>query len=671
MPWRRVGSAGIVLVGALSLVWSSWITVAAHRQRAEVELAQVNVLVLVWCGLTLALFFLVLRHERSIRLLRGQEAAQRCTEKELRESEELFRLTADSAPVLIWMSGPDKLCTYFNRPWLDFTGRTREQEMGNGWAEGVHDDDLSRCWNTYVKAFDGRRDFEMEYRLRRHDGEFRWILDRGVPRFSPAGDFLGYIGSCVDITDRKQIEERLLHHALHDPLTDLPNRTLFLDRLDMAMRRTARNENLRFAVLFIDLDRFKLINDSLGHMLGDELLKAIADRLRKSLRPFDTVARLGGDEFALLLDGLEEEAQASRIALRIQQALEHPFDIVGQEVFSSASIGIALSAASYSRPEDLLQDADTAMYRAKSGGRSRHAVFDPVMHQRAVSQLKIEAALRGAVSRQELALFYQPVVELATGRIVGSEALLRWQHPELGLLGPEAFLPVAEETGAIQQLGHWVLREASRQLRDWYAAVPAAAGLKVFVNLHALQVVPRILAAQIEQVLADTGLTAASLGLEIVESALLRETDASLQTLRELRDLGLNLCIDDFGTGYSSLAYLHRFPVHTLKIDRAFVSTLRGDDEATIVASITSLAHSLRLDVVAEGVETEFQLETVRRLGCDFAQGFLFSRPVDSAAAATLLTTRPAPWMHYFTGEAGRSERPAHRRDPAMVRTGE
>jgi diguanylate cyclase (GGDEF)-like protein/PAS domain S-box-containing protein len=573
---------------------------------------------------------------------------RRRRDEALRESEERFRLTADAAPVLIWMSGVDKLCSYFNRPWLEFTGRTLEQEIGNGWTEGVHWDDLDACWHTYVNAFDARQELSMEYRLRRHDGEYRWIFDRGVPRFSPAGDFLGYIGSCVDITDRKQTEERLLHNALHDPLTGLPNRTLFLDRLEMAMRRNARQGDLHFAVLFVDLDRFKLINDSLGHMLGDELLKAIAGRLRTCLRPVDTVARLGGDEFALLLEGLQEEALASRIALRIQQELEHPFEIAGHEVFSSASIGIALSAESYSRSEDLLRDADTGMYRAKSEGRSRHAIFDPVMHQRAVSQLKIEAGLRGALRRQELELFYQPIVELATGRIVGAEALLRWHHPELGLLGPDSFLASAEETGLIPQLGRWVLREACRQLRAWQRELPGAAGLKMYVNLHALQLMQRLLAAQIVEVLGDAGLDASSLGLEIVEGALLNETTAVHETLRELRDLGLTLCIDDFGTGYSSLSYLHRFPVTTLKIDRSFVSTLRGDAKAPIVESVTSLAHSLRLDVVAEGVETELQLATVRQLGCDFAQGFLFSPPVDGAAATALLLAQPAPWLRYF-----------------------
>jgi diguanylate cyclase (GGDEF)-like protein/PAS domain S-box-containing protein len=569
-------------------------------------------------------------------------------EEELRESEERFRVMADSAPVLIWMAGTDKLCLYFNRPWLEFTGRSLAQEMGNGWVEGVHRDDLGRCWNTFVTAFDERREFVMEYRLLRHDGEFRWILDRGVPRFSPSGEFLGYIGSCVDIHDRKNSEHQLVHNALHDPLTDLPNRTLFLDRLELAMRRSERRGEARFAVLFIDLDRFKRINDSLGHTLGDELLKAIATRLRKCVRPADTVARLGGDEFALLVEELSDEAQASRIALRIHQDLEHPFELEGHEVFSSASIGITLWSDSYSQPEELLRDADTAMYRAKSDGRSRHTVFQPAMHQRAMSQLKIEGELHGAVRRQELELFYQPIIELASGRMVGAEALLRWQHPELGLLSPDAFLPAAEETGIMPQIGAWVLGEACRQLRTWQQTFTAAADLKVYINLHALQFAQRALAAEIARVLTETGLEPASLGLEIVESALLGETEAAHETLRELRALGLNLCIDDFGTGYSSLSYLHRFPVTTLKIDRSFVSTIRGGSEAAIVGSVTSLAHSLGFDVVAEGVETELQLETVRRLGCDFAQGFLFSRPVDRLATAALLAARPSPWMHLF-----------------------
>ncbi len=474
---------------------------------------------------------------------------------------------------------------------------------------------------------------------------------------APSGQELRLIESAAHFAaiavEASQARERLVHSALHDPLTDLPNRTLFLDRLEMALRRSRRREGALFAILFIDIDRFKLINDSLGHVLGDELLRAIAARLRQGLRPTDTVARLGGDEFALLLEDLEEEAQAARIALRIHQDFELPFEIGGQEVFSSASVGITLSSPGYSQPEELLRDADTAMYRAKVAGRGRHAVFDPEMHERALSQLKIESALHRALQQNELLLHYQPIVDLVEGGIVGFEALLRWQHPQFGLLAPEAFLGVAEDSGLMPQIGRWVLCEACRQTRFWQESCAGAGDLRISVNVHAVQFLPRSLTESVMEALAASGLSADYLRLEITEDVVLLDSEAALVTVQELRGLGLGVCLDDFGTGYSSLSYLARFPVTTLKIDRSFVRGLHRRLEGAIVASVASLAHSLGLDVVAEGIETPRQLAAVRALGCALGQGFLFSPPLDPVEAEALLGC-PLPWRKRFAGPGQR-----------------
>jgi diguanylate cyclase (GGDEF)-like protein/PAS domain S-box-containing protein len=465
----------------------------------------------------------------------------------------------------------------------------------------------------------------------------------------PAQPEIQLIESAARLTalaiEAARTRDRLIHNALHDPLTGLPNRTLFLDRLQMTMERAGRPESARsFAVLFIDLDRFKLVNDSLGHLLGDELLQAITARLKRCLRRGDTLARFGGDEFALLLEDLEGEEKAIEMARGILESLEVPFRIGGEEVFSSASVGIALSAAAYGGPEELLRDADTAMYRAKAQGRSGYAVFHPSMHQRAVSQLKIESALRRAVDRGELRLHYQPIVELTGGRIRGFEALVRWEHPELGLLRPDSFLGVAEEIGIIPRLGEWVLAEACRQLREWQGISPAAGTLKINVNLHALQL-SGTLVRSIERTLWDTGLAAESLNLELTEHAMMREAEGAIATLKRIREMGAGVCLDDFGTGYSSLSYLVRFPVTTLKIDRSFVGSIRRPGESVaIVETIRSLARTLNLEVVAEGLETAPQLAALRALDCDCAQGYLFSPPVPPDLAAALVGVLP-PWL--------------------------
>jgi diguanylate cyclase (GGDEF)-like protein len=441
-----------------------------------------------------------------------------------------------------------------------------------------------------------------------------------------------------DITDRKRAEEQLLHDAFHDALTGLPNRALFMDHVKMAIQRSRRSGNRLFAALFLDLDRFKIINDSLGHMVGDQLLVGIAHRLEMCLRPGDTVARLGGDEFTILLEDLATSDDALDVARRVQEAVTQPFNIGGHEVFTTASIGIALSNTGYERAEDLLRDADTAMYRAKLLGKKRHVVFDKEMHDRAMELLQIETDLRRAISRKEFFLNYQPIVSLETGKVSSFEALVRWRHPERGLVMPSEFIPVAEETGLIVPLGLWVLNEACRQMHEWQKLQRADEHVTVSVNLSSRQFSQADLIDQVSAALRDSGLRAGSLKLEITESMVMENIDTAIGMLTQLRGLGVGLSIDDFGTGYSSLSYLHRFPIDTLKIDRSFVTQMTDNTEnAEIVRTIVTLARSLNMDVIAEGVETREQLGQLSDLGCDYGQGYLFSRPVGATQALELL----------------------------------
>jgi diguanylate cyclase (GGDEF)-like protein/PAS domain S-box-containing protein len=444
-----------------------------------------------------------------------------------------------------------------------------------------------------------------------------------------------------EVTERKRVEERLLHDALHDVLTGLPNRLFFMERLAQAMARAKRHSEQTFAVLFMDLDRFKLVNDSLGHPAGDELLGGVARRLLGCLRPSDTVARFGGDEFAVLLEDLKGPAGATRVAERIQGAVATPFSLGGHEVFTGASIGIALPSGLEETPEELLQNADTAMYRAKASRDSRCEVFDWGMHAELLERLQTEMGLRRAVERGEFRLHYQPIVSLRTGRIAGFEALLRWEHPERGLLAPAAFMEVAEETGLILPMGRWVLAEACRALRGWQAEFPGVP-LSVSVNLSVRQLRQEGLADEVRATLEETGVDARALKLEITESVIMEKAEAATATLEALRALGVQLHMDDFGTGYSSLSYLHRLPLHALKVDRSFVGRMDGDFRTgQLVRTIIPLAHTLGLAVVAEGVETASALGILRGLRCEYAQGYYFSLPLEAAGVRTLLATDP------------------------------
>jgi len=462
------------------------------------------------------------------------------------------------------------------------------------------------------------------------------LVTKGVYR-DHRGFALGLLRIARDITERKSAEAQLAHDALHDPLTGLPNRSRFLDDLSVSISRVRRKPSYLFAVLFLDLDRFKVINDSLGHAVGDELLACFARTLKTWLRPSDLVARLGGDEFTILLDGMDGPEDATRVAERIEAGLRNSLKIGDREVFASVSIGIALSTSGYERPEDVIRDADLALYRAKAAGRGRYALFDVEMHAKAMEHLQLETDLRRAVERQEFRMVYQPIIALDTRRLLGFEALIRWQHPTRGLLSPAAFLGVADETGLMVPIGRWCLRECCTQLAAWTAENDEASALTMSCNVSSRQLMHPQLLSYVREALSASGLEPARLRIEITESVIMEHAEAAASRLRELRDMGVQLDMDDFGTGYSSLSYLQSFPLHAVKIDRSFIERMRGGQNAEIVKAILTLGRNLGLEVVAEGVETGEQDQLLLDMGCPCAQGFLFSHPIQAEEAAKLI----------------------------------
>ncbi|NET36408.1 MAG: EAL domain-containing protein [Cyanothece sp. SIO1E1] len=466
----------------------------------------------------------------------------------------------------------------------------------------------------------------------------------------------------AEIAERERAQAELLHMALHDPLTNLPNRTWLMEQLQQEIQRTQQQPEYQFAVLFLDCDRFKVVNDSLGHLVGDQLLIAVGLRLASVLPPACALARLGGDEFMVFLTDIKDISEAESIAQQLQQGLKSPFQLDQNEMFISASIGIAQGTNAYSQPQQLLRDADIAMYRAKASGQGQYKIFDAAMHHHVLDRLQLETDLQRAIAREDFVLHYQPIVSLKNGSIVGFEALVRWHHPERGFVPPTDFIPIAEETGLIVPIGLWVLREACRQCHIWQQqrlaqVEPSLRGsngrhnLKISVNLSVKQFVQPDLLEQIDQILQATNCDGQSLKLEITESAIMENAESAALLLQELKSRQIQLVIDDFGTGYSSLSYLHRFPVDGLKIERSFTQGMDtskselGDIKATtnlgqylrIVQAIVSLAHHLNLDVVAEGVETVEQMAQLRTLGCEFAQGYFFSQPLDSKSAGAML----------------------------------
>ncbi len=570
--------------------------------------------------------------------------ARKEAEAALRLSENRLRDIVEHSSNLFYSHTPDHVLTYVSPQSRDFFDCEPEDALVN-WSEFVTDNPVNavgfEICQRAIETGQAQPVYSLEIEGRK--GRRLWVEVNEAPVVRD-GKTVAIVGALVDVTKRTAIEEKLKHQAFHDSLTGLPNRALFMDRLGHALARSNRRESpshSRTAILFLDLDRFKVVNDSLGHDVGDQLLKTVAARLEASLRPGDTAARLGGDEFTVLLEDVADVGDAIHVAERIALELQAPLSLNGQEVFATTSIGITISGEGQSAPDDLLRDADVAMYRAKSKGRAQYEVFDPEMNARALERLHLETDLWQAVERGELRVFYQPKVRLDTQEIVGLEALVRWEHPRHGLVSPADFIPLAEETGVILPIGHWVLREACRQARVWQDVRPDAEPLQMAVNLSARQLGQSDLTQCIADVLKETGLAPRHLKLEITESVVMGDAETSIRTLRELKNLGVQLAIDDFGTGYSSLSYLRRFPVDTLKIDRSFINNLGSDIEDTeIVRAIISLAQALKLEVTAEGIETAAQALELAELHCDWGQGYHFARPMPADAISVLLASK-------------------------------
>lgn len=559
----------------------------------------------------------------------------------LRESEERYALAALAANDGLWDWNLLTDEVYYSPRWRLMLGFEEVASHGSPdeWFARIHQDDVERARCTIRDHLEGRTpQFECEYRIRHEDGVYRWMLSRGMALRDPHGIPYRLAGSQTDISARKRTEEKLIHDALHDPLTQLPNRNLFRHRLEVALRDHQRDQNTTFAVMFLDLDRFKMINDSLGHLIGDELLKAIANRLQELMEPDDIIARLGGDEFAILLHGIQSPLDAEKVARRILRSMRKPFRVSSHDVFSTGCIGIAVGNDEYTRPEEMLRDADTAMYRAKSSGMAKYQIFDSTMHKKAVALWKLETDLRHAIERNEFRIHYQPIVSLHTERLAGFEALVRWQHPERGLLYPIDFLPLAEETGMIARIDRLTIREGARQLKVWQAMMPSDQPIFMNVNLSASVLNQPDLARFLAQILQETGIPPASLKLEITESVVMSDVINLPRTLLELQALNLQLCLDDFGTGYSSLSSLHAYPVDILKIDSSFIHGMAHEDgNSDIVRTIITLAHDLDLQVIAEGIECPTQVMQLQTLKCEYGQGTLFSQAVDAEQIGQLI----------------------------------
>ena len=559
---------------------------------------------------------------------------RRRAEAALRESEYKLRTLLESMREGILQVDDDDRVIFVNDCFCEMVDYTPEELMGTDWTRLVYDcDGCHLIEQANARRREGLSD-SYELCLKKKSGEMLWVIVGGAPILDAEGQITGSMGVFTDITKRKLAEEQLLHDAFHDGLTRLANRTLFNDHLQKTIERTKRDHGNMFAVLFLDFDRFKVINDSLGHTEGDNLLKQIARRLESSLRAGDLVARLGGDEFTILVNNIDEASAAMRVADRIQKRLQAPFDICGGEVFISASIGIALSSSGHEKAEDMLRDADIAMYRAKAGGRAQHQVFDRAMHEHASKQLRLETEMRQALEREEFLLHYQPIFNLELKKLVGFEALVRWRHTERGMIPPLDFIPAAEDNGLILPLGNWILHESCRQLKLWQLNNPAAAPLTISVNLSSKQFIQPDLAEQVTAALESAELNPHRLKLEITESHIMENSETGIKTLNKLRALGVELSLDDFGTGYSSLSYLHRLPVSYLKIDRSFINRMiESSENAEIVHTIIRLAQNLKMKVVAEGIETDEQITHLKSLSCEFGQGYFFAKPMEAAVA--------------------------------------
>nr|MEE4266567.1 EAL domain-containing protein [Candidatus Krumholzibacteria bacterium] len=551
---------------------------------------------------------------------------QKLIEQNLRQSERRYQLMAETSPVGIYRLSPGGSYRHVNKAWREITGLIESQVLGMGWDIALHPEDKDEVMHLWEVASDLQRPFKTECRFRRPEGRSVWVFLQTDPIVDSQGHLEGFVGSVTDISLRKRSEEEIRQLAYYDTLTKLPNRSFFMEQLERAMAAAHRG-NTNAALLFCDLDSFKDVNDSLGHDMGDLLLQQIASRLNSCIRRGDTLSRLGGDEFVLLLPNIADAREAATVARKIQQSLVPAFDLGGHQVYSRASIGIAVYPEDGTDVQTLLKHADTAMYAAKNAGRNRYRFFSEEMNRRNVARMRVEAGLRQAIGRKELSLAWQPQYDLNAGSLIGVEALLRWNSAELGVMPPASFIPLAEETGLIHEIGAWVLEEACQQMQQWRRR--GSPPLRVAVNLSASQFREPDIADQVRDVLDRTGLDPAQLELEITESVLMGDGGATLRTLKALREDGVGLAIDDFGTGYSSLAYLKKLPVGRIKIAREFVRDITTDPhDAAIAGTVISMARNLSMQAIAEGVETREQADCLRALQCPEVQGFFFCRPV-------------------------------------------
>ena len=617
--------------------------------------------------------------------LREEIAQRQQTEKVLQESEERYRYLYENTPVMLHSIDGNGVLISVSNYWLDKLGYQRSEVIGQKSTEFLTEESRLYCEEVVLPGY-----FQtgvcntIPYQMVKKNGEIIDVLLSAIGERDDSGQLIRSLAIVIDVTERKKVEkelnqyrnhleelvkkrttqliaineklqqeimerklaeeavrqseERLRHDALHDPLTGLPNRALLLDRLEQAIKHYQRQPDLQFAVLFLDLNRFKVINDSLGHLVGDQLLISLTHRLKECLRASDTLARLGGDEFVILLEQLGDRDEALKVAERIHDKLKPAFLLDSHEVFISTSIGIALSSIGYEQPVQILRDADTAMYYAKDRGQSCHQVFDPSMHAMALRRLHLESDLRRALKCQEFVVYYQPIISLQTKQLQGVEALIRWQHPEHGLIFPTEFIPMAEETGLILAIDQWMLQKSCYQLQLWHEQYPAFSSLTLSVNLSGSQFSRPDLITQVDQVLGETGLEGRYLKLEITESVLIDNAETAALICEQLREREIQVCLDDFGTGYSSLSYLPRFPLNILKIDHSFVRDIGiKNSTSAIIRTIATLANELGLELIAEGIETDKQLSLLESWGYHCGQGYWFSRSIDSEAMATLL----------------------------------
>jgi diguanylate cyclase (GGDEF)-like protein/PAS domain S-box-containing protein len=573
-----------------------------------------------------------------------QEIAERSLiEAELRHSEERYSLAAKGANDGLWDWDLDNDHIYYSPRWKEILGYSEEEIKANlqEWFARIHPGDLVEVQLALSAHLEGVSEhFEHEYRIRHKNGSYLWVLTRGLAVRDANGTAYRIAGSQTDITLRKRAEEKLSYDALHDSLTGLPNRALFFDRLERVIEHTKRNKEYLFAVLFLDIDRFKNVNDRYGHLVGDNLLVAIGERLRTSMRLSDTVSRLGGDEFVVLVEDIENMAEAIKISSRIQEKICQQFDIDGREIFISCSIGIIFNDDSYSRVGEFLRDADIAMYRAKAEGRSRHIVFDSEMRTDLMNRIWMEHDLRQAIAEGQFCLHYQPILSLRTGRLVGFEALIRWQHPSEGLISPMLFIPLAEETRLIIPIGRWVIKEACRQLKQWEEKHHGEKPLTMSVNISSVQLSYQDFVEQVEEIIRESDINPTNLTFEITERMIVEDNLIATRVISRLRELGVRVHLDDFGTGYSALNYLQRYPIDILKIDRDFIGKIDENGESVeIIKAILNLARDLNMSVIAEGIETEYQFDLLKGLNCQFGQGYYFAKPMEPEGIETMLTT--------------------------------